>query len=845
MTKRVIFRIEQGNFNQGFPVSLEIRDHQRNLIAGEAFGSLVPNSEILTGYQKWQQAYYAWGRDENCRWWRRQINVPPSMNQNYSSSEDSVNRVKNAASEFKTAFDNWLNDSSLKDIERTLWQNIQKDEPVTFIVQTDNVELQKLPWDLWYLIEGYDRSQVALSRKKEPIKGELSFPVRILVILGSDENIDIQTDWQILENKLKPGAELTLLKQPQKSELKEQLKNQHWDIIFFAGHSATNQEVNDARIWLNDTTSLSPQEIERDLKKAVRNGLKLAIFNSCDGLGLARQLDKLYLPHIIVMREPVHDKVAQTFLEHFLNSFANGSSLHKAVCEARENLRDLEDDSPNASWLPVIFQNPEEPPLFYPRREAPATVIQEPQPKPPENRQKDRQLVWWGMGALAFITLAFVIHKIIDDKDATRAQGISLGEEILSQNTTPEKQAGVKAFADKNYWGAVANFKASLAKNPNDPEARIYLNNAIAANSKATIKIAASVPLGSSQFVAEEMLRGVASVQEEINRNYGINGKPLQVAIANDNNEPKLVENVANKFVKDPAIFAVIGHNTSLSSMTAAPIYKAGKLVMISPTSFANQLQEPSYIFRMVPQITFFAAQLSKAIGLSTANNRQIAKPSIAVCVDEESADQVSFRGQFKFVVSAYQGQHIDVPCQLGHPNFNPYSVVGAMKKNNINSLMVAPYVSNVPQAIALFKAVKESGLPVKLYGSPTLNSDKIIEWGGEAVEGLTLSVPYYPDQKEKDAFRSLWKAQLNTWRSSMSGDATRAIANALQQLLLQKDPTRDKLDNILRSPNFKVKGVTGEFKFNSDRGEREFLFQKQRSDALIRIEKGQFVKLE
>ncbi|HAA32138.1 MAG TPA: ABC transporter substrate-binding protein, partial [Cyanobacteria bacterium UBA8553] len=155
-------------------------------------------------------------------------------------------------------------------------------------------------------------------------------------------------------------------------------------------------------------------------------------------------------------------------------------------------------------------------------------------------------------------------------KDSTLAPGISLGEEILSQNTTPEKQAGAEAFGKKNYQKAIASFKASLQNNPNDPEARIYLNNARAAkNNRDIIKIAVSVPIGSVQPIAEEMLRGVAEVQEEINQDDdAISGKSLQVVIANDNNdEKKLTQDVAHKLVKDPAIFAVIGHNASSASV--------------------------------------------------------------------------------------------------------------------------------------------------------------------------------------------------------------------------------------------------------------------------------------
>ena len=832
MSKRVIFRIDQGDFNQGFSVTLTIKKN-REVCAPEIKGRLAPAPEILDRYNDWQQAYYSWG--QNQRWWRRKLEIPEQLNTNYSSAE-SGDKANSYAQQFEVALNEWIDRSDLGELREELLHTVNRNDSVSFIIQTDNKELQRLPWELWRLLKNrYHQAEVAISSRSTSPKGGLRSSVKILVILGSDEKIDIQTDWNILREKL-PNDELVLLEKPSADEFRKTLINQPWDIIFFAGHSSTHADGNDARIWLNHQEYLSPQQLKTSLEKAVTNGLKLAIFNSCDGLGLARQLETLQIPHIIVMREPVHDEVAQKFLNGFLTSFAEGVSLHEAVREARDQLRLIENSSPNASWLPVIFQNPEEPPLFYP--------LEEPSSKPlknPETRPKIKKVAGWGMGAIALCALAFGIHKIIElGKDSTLSSGISLGEEILSEkNTTPEKQAGVKAFADGNYPKAVANFKSSLQKNPNDPEARIYLNNAKAANSKQTIKIAVSVPLGRNQPIGEEILRGVAEVQEEINRDYEINGLPLQVVIANDNNDGKLTQEVAHKLVKDAAIFAVVGHNSSNASVAAAPIYKEGKLVMVSSTSFANQLKEQSYVFRMVPQITFFAAQLSKGLGKAIPN------PKVAICVDNVSPDQESFRNEFKYVVSAYKGQHIDLRCNLADPSFNPSTVVEAIKRNNVNSLMVAPYVNNLPKANEIFKAIREEQLPIKLFGSPTLYNDKTIEWGGKAVEGLTLSVPYFPNEKEKESFRKLWKTELNTWRSPMAKDTTRAIATGLQQLLQQKNPTRQELDNILRNPNFKVQGATGEFKFNSSTGEREFLFQQGRTDALIRIQNGKFVKIE
>ncbi|NJO31540.1 MAG: myosin kinase [Richelia sp. SL_2_1] len=98
-------------------------------------------------------------------------------------------------------------------------------------------------------------------------------------------------------------------------------------------------------------------ELRDSLQTAIQQRLQLAIFNSCDGLGIAAELESLHIPQVIVMREPVPDFVAQEFLKYFLEAFTNGRSLCIAVGYARRQLAMLEDDFPCASWLPVIVQN--------------------------------------------------------------------------------------------------------------------------------------------------------------------------------------------------------------------------------------------------------------------------------------------------------------------------------------------------------------------------------------------------------------------------------------------------------------------------------------------------------
>jgi CHAT domain len=145
---------------------------------------------------------------------------------------------------------------------------------------------------------------------------------------------------------------------PQRRELSDSLWNQAWNILFFAGHSHSQPDGVTGKLWLNAKESISIADLQYALTQSINHGLKLAIFNSCDGLGLANELADLQIPQMIVMRQPVPDAVAQAFLSNFLQRFAQGQPFYQAVRNAREQLHDLEPQNPCASWLPIIIQNP-------------------------------------------------------------------------------------------------------------------------------------------------------------------------------------------------------------------------------------------------------------------------------------------------------------------------------------------------------------------------------------------------------------------------------------------------------------------------------------------------------
>lgn len=353
--KLVVLKIRDGSFDQGFPVTLQIWDEGKSPLL-EITGRLPPAPEILQSCQSWVTSYHSLGL-------RSRLEASVVQVTNVSKLE----RCYNAAQVLGDRLNAWLYSEAFRPIKEKLLEQLLPSDEIRLIIQTENICLRRLPWHLWDFWERYSKAEIALSALKfEPVKGNPKphQKVRILAIIGNSIGIDTEADQKLLEQL--PDAQLTFLIEPKRQQVHEALWEQSWDILFFAGHSSSKNDGDTGQIYINKTDSLSINQLKFGLKKSIEKGLKIAIFNSCDGLGLASNLANLQIPQIIVMREPVPDRVSQEFLKYFLTAFAGGQSFYLAVREARERLQGIEDEFPCATWLPIICQNPAAPPPTWP-----------------------------------------------------------------------------------------------------------------------------------------------------------------------------------------------------------------------------------------------------------------------------------------------------------------------------------------------------------------------------------------------------------------------------------------------------------------------------------------------
>lgn len=362
MSQLVVLNLGSGNLNDGFPgIIAEIWDID-NEPPIKLVGQLPSCPTLLESYSHWRSLYQS--LQSFMDWRKNDIGFRIVLESDETPNNISISEFQELNQQLRQQLNIWLDSKGFRQLERRLRARLNSQAYIHVVIQTDDKVLRRLPWHLWNLFADCPNAEVGLSLpeyERPTVRRTAIGKVKILAVLGDSEGIDVEKDSEVLQQL--PNADVSIISKPTLQELTEYLwQEEGWDIFFFAGHSNTNFDEEKGYFSLSPSNSITIKQLVNSLRKAISQGLQLAIFNSCDGLGLAKELAQLNIPQAIVMREPIPDLIAQVFVKNFLQTFAAGSPFYKSVREAKERLEGFEEVFPCASWLPVICQNPIHPP---------------------------------------------------------------------------------------------------------------------------------------------------------------------------------------------------------------------------------------------------------------------------------------------------------------------------------------------------------------------------------------------------------------------------------------------------------------------------------------------------
>lgn len=114
-----------------------------------------------------------------------------------------------------------------------------------------------------------------------------------------------------------------------------------------------------------------------------------------------------------------------------------------------------------------------------------------------------------------------------------------------------------------------------------------------AAMASETIKIGVVAPnSGGSAAFGQQQSVGAQAAADAVNAKGGINGKKIELIIADDACDPKQAVFAANRLVDQEKVVAVVGHFCSSGTMPASEIYDEANILNITPASTNPRVTE-------------------------------------------------------------------------------------------------------------------------------------------------------------------------------------------------------------------------------------------------------------
>jgi ABC-type branched-subunit amino acid transport system substrate-binding protein/uncharacterized protein YwbE len=452
--------------------------------------------------------------------------------------------------------------------------------------------------------------------------------------------------------------------------------------------------------------------------------------------------------------------------------------------------------------------------------------------KPQKSLLPTRRLVASGVGVVGVVISAGLLALNMLRPTITSSSG---DRSLLKQEGSPSpefqkfKEAGLVAMAQKNYSGAVQNFQAALAKNPNAPETRIYLNNALIGHEPShTIAVAVPITEEDRNYRALEMLRGFAHAQQ--NLNSGKNSK-IKIEIFNDEDKKENAEAIAKELVTRSDVLGVVGHNSSLVSLASAEIYNDRQLVFMTPISISSQLtgSKKPYIFRTNVRGESVAKELANFM-LNKSKKRKA-----AIFYVKGSPYSQDLKNRFSQTLVSSGGEIVD---SFEFSNANVDTNLDKAITNGAEVIVLFPTYKHRNHAWNILRDKQRKYPKTVVFGDiATLYSYDTLREAGEAAQGMVLGVSWHVEESDSQFAReskNLWNSSVN-WATATSYNAVQAVGTAIHA---DTKPSRTSVQEHLNTMKFD--GATGRFQFfNGDPNDKVTLVRVEKSSTNRQFSSG------
>ncbi len=294
--------------------------------------------------------------------------------------------------------------------------------------------------------------------------------------------------------------------------------------------------------------------------------------------------------------------------------------------------------------------------------------------------------------------------------------------------------------------------------------------------------------------------RGIDLAVEEINHAGGIHGSPLRLIARDDEANAARAASIAQDFVHDSRILAVIGHVNSGAMLAAAHVYD-GELVAVATSASSPDLTGVSpWVFRVISSDSLNGVTLGRfasQIGGTDPAMRQAAVLYENDAYGRGLAD--AFRRNFRGTIVSFD------PIDATLTDAEPFISYYRMKKPGI--VFVA---SRDQAALAILREARRQQFDAVFLGGDgwqSIVSDSAASEGAYVGTSFNADDPSPAIQRFTRAFRKRYDAEPDAF-AALGYDATMLVALAISKGGDDRSAVRDYIASLDADHPFE--GVTG-----------------------------------
>lgn len=315
---------------------------------------------------------------------------------------------------------------------------------------------------------------------------------------------------------------------------------------------------------------------------------------------------------------------------------------------------------------------------------------------------------------------------------------------------------------------------------------------------------------------------GIELAVDEINKNGGIDGHRLEVVYRDDDGDGETAAKIAQEFVANIQISAVVGHVNSGAMVAAARIYD-GQLAALATTATSPDLTGVSpWVFRVISSDSANGIDLARFAARLGTQRAAILYENNAYGRGLTDAFRRSFPGD---IIS------IDPISDAGDQDFEPF--VSYYKRTSPEIVFVA---GTEASGMTLLREAKRQSLEAKFLGGDGWTG---IVGDTSAAEGAYVGAPF-TDADTRPEVRRFVQAFLAKYErvpdgnAALAYDATMVIAKALAKQGASRPRVRDFLAGL--RGRAAIHGVTGSIAFhaNGDPVGKSFVMTRVWRGALV-----------